>query len=82
MEQDLVSILTVYKNEDVPPIVILENHRHEAVGALYLNRLSLDDIVVCTNQNKIISDKYYIYSKSGMSIYFTYHKKIEGPKVD
>lgn len=81
MQQDLISLLEVYKEKEIPPIIILESFRHEAVGALYLNRLDLSDIVICQNENKVISDKYYIYSKSGLSIYFTYYRQIEGPKV-
>lgn len=82
MDNNLIELLTVYKDEDVPPIILLENSKREVVGALYLNRLNLGDIVICTNNNKSILDKYYIYSKAGISVYFTYHRKIAGPKVD
>lgn len=81
MKDDLLTLLSVYVEEEVPPIIILENFRHESVGALYLNKLNIEDIIICQNENKLISDKYYVYSKTGLSIYFTYHRKIEGPKL-
>jgi hypothetical protein len=57
--------------------IILEDHDHNSVGVLYLDKLGNPESIIITELSKS-KEKYYIYLDSVLGhvgIFFTYYKK-------
>lgn len=72
METKLAELFQSYQLEEHPPVIVLENINHIIVGVLYLNSLSLKDLVI--SETQLV--EYYFLVANGVGIYFSFFKKI------
>lgn len=70
--KNLTDLFEIYQFSEKPPVVELLNKDQETVGAIYLDKVRPEQVIVSETNN---SEKYCIYV-NGVLIYFTYFKKI------
>ena len=70
---NLTKLFQLYQEQSVPPIVELQNKEHEVVGALYLDKMTGNKIVISETNN---SEKYMLFV-DGIAIYFSYYRQIK-----
>ena len=68
----LTDLFEIYQFSEKPPIVELLNREQETVGAVYLDKIKPEQVVISETTH---SEKYCLYV-NGVLIYFTYFKKI------
>ena len=68
----LTDLFEIYQFSENPPIVELLNKDQETVGAVYLNKIKPEQVVISETTH---SEKYCLYV-NGVLIYFSYFKKI------
>lgn len=72
MENNLTKLFQLYQEQINPPIIELQNNKHEIVGALYLDKMSGNKIMISETNN---SEKYMLFV-DGIAIYFSYYRQI------
>jgi len=76
IETDLANYFLVLSEQETPPIIELQNNRHEPVGALYLDQLRDKgklSIVAC--EERADGEKYFLVC-DGIAIFFSFFKKV------
>lgn len=68
----LTDLFEIYQFSENPPIVELLNKDQETVGAVYLDKIKPEQVVISETTH---SEKYCLYV-NGVLIYFSYFKKI------
>lgn len=68
--QGLSEVFQIMLDKAEPKIVELQNNKHIPVGALYLDKIKYDQIIVSETD----SDEKYFLLLDGIGIYFTYYK--------
>ena len=73
MENGLSLIFGSYQSQPKPPIIMLEDINHKTVGALYLDKMRLDRIIISETNN---TERYFLLA-NGVGIYFSFWTKAE-----
>lgn len=73
-DKSLTNLFEIYKYSEKPPIIELLDINNKPVGALYLDKIRCDQLVVSETNH---SEKYCVYI-DGILIYFSYFRKITG----
>lgn len=73
MSNSLTDLFEIYKFSEKPPVIELLNINQEPVGAVYLEKVKRDQIVISETNN---SERYCLYC-GGVLIYFSYFRKEE-----
>ena len=71
-DKNLTDLFETYQFSEHPPIVELLNKNQETVGAVYLDKIKPEQVVISETTH---SEKYCLYVH-GVLIYFSYFKKI------
>lgn len=74
MINELQRLFQVYSEQEVAPIIELQNINHQPVGALYLNKFR--EKGQFTISSTTTGERYYFYC-DGVAIFFSYWKKLD-----
>ena len=73
MENGLTLLIEGYQAQAKPPLILLEDITHKTVGALYLDKMRLDRVIISETNN---TERYFLLA-NGVGIYFSFWIKVE-----